>query len=144
MNNREKQDQARGLYVRSSYNQKEIAAIVKVTPKTLSKWVKDGSWDEQRDSLQITRPQLLQESYAQLKAINNKIQTEFAGVPTKDLSDSKAVIRKEIEALSSQPIHRYIEVFEEYLDWLSKTYPGQLSDFATSSQEFIHQLSKQK
>lgn len=144
MNNREKQEQARGLYVRSTYNQKEIAAIVKVTPKTIGNWIKDGHWDEQRDSLQITRPQLLQEAYAQLKAINNKIYTEFAGVPNKELSDSKAVIRKEIEALSSQPIHRYIEVFEEYIDWLSKTYPGQLTDFATSSQEFIHNLSKRK
>jgi transposase len=144
MNNREKQEQARGLYVKSTYNQKEIASIVKVTPKTLSKWVKDGNWDEQRDSLQITRPQLLQEAYAQLKAINQRIQTDFAGVPNKELSDAKAVIRKEIEALSSQPIHRYIEVFEEYIDWLSKTHPVQLTDFATSSQEFIHQLSKRK
>lgn len=144
MNNREKQEHARGLYVRSTYNQKEIAAIVNVTPKTIGNWIKDGNWDEHRDSLQITRPQLLQDSYAQLKAINLKIQTDFNGIPNKQLSDAKGVIIKEIEALSNQPLHRYIEVFEEYIEWLSKNHPDQLRSFATSSQEFITVVSSRK
>lgn len=94
--------------------------------------------------MQITRPQLLQEAYAQLKAVNEIIANKHGNVPTKELSDVKAVIRKEIESFTHQPIHKYIEVFEEFIDFLSRTEPSKLTDFATLSQAFINQISKEK
>lgn len=125
-------------------NRKEIAATVGVSEKTLRSWIDSGEWDKQRDSLRITRPQLLQEAYAQLNAINIKIKESYAGVPPKDLSDAKAVIRKEIEALEHAPIFRYVEVFEHFMDFLSKSYPVEMVPFAKRSQEFISELQKHK
>lgn len=142
MRNAEKKEVARGLFVKSTFNRKEIALHVGVTEKTLRNWIDEGNWEEMKDSLQITRPQLLKDAYAQLNAINRKIETEMGNIPTKDLSDAKAVIRKEIEAFSTQPIHKYIEVFEESIDFLSKHDPSKIADFAEWSQEFINQLSK--
>jgi len=144
MSNAQKKEQARALYVKSGMNKKQIAEAVKITPKTLNNWIEEGKWDEQKESLQITRPQLLQEAYAQLAAINKQIRDEFNGVPPKHLSDSKAVIRKEIETFDKNPLHQYIEVFEEYVDWLSKTHPSQLAVFGETSMEFINHLSKRK
>lgn len=144
MKNAEKKELARGLYVKSSLNRKQIASTVNVTEKTLRNWIELDDWDLMKDSAQITRPQLLQEAYSQLKAINQKIKDDFGNVPTKELSDAKAVIRKEIEAFTTQPIHRYIEVFEEFIDFLSKNNPAILAEFATASQNFILQISKSK
>lgn len=143
MKNADKKDLALGLFVKSNMNQKEIAATVGVSAKTLRSWIDVGEWEKQRDSLRITRPQLLQEAYAQLKAINEVIREKHAGVPSKDLSDAKAVIRKEIEALEHAPIFRYVEVFEHYMDWLSKSNPVEMMDFAKRSQQFISDLQKQ-
>lgn len=142
MKNAEKKEVARGLYVKSTFTRKEIALHVGVTEKTLRNWIEEGNWDAMRDSLQITRPQLLKDAYAQLNAINRHIEEKLNNIPTKEFSDSKAVIRKEIEAFSTQPIHKYIEVFEESIDFLSKNHPSKIAEFAEWSQEFINQLSK--
>lgn len=146
MNNEEKKQLAYALYVKSSaqLTRKEIALKSNVSEKTLRKWIEDGKWDNQRDALQITRPQLLQEAYAQLKAINQIIAEEHGNVPTKELSDAKGVIRKEIETFSTQPIHRYIEVFEEFIDFLTRNEQGQVTQFGKLSQAFITELAKNK
>lgn len=144
MNNAEKKDLARSLYIKSDMTRKEIAQQVGTTEKTLRKWIDDDGWDKMKDSLQITRPQLLQDAYAQLNAINRYIEEKLQGIPTKDLSDAKGVIRKEIETFSEQPIHKYIEVFEDFIGYLSKTTPSKVAEFAALSQEFINQLNKSK
>lgn len=146
MNLEEKKQLAYALYVKSSvkYTRKEIAKHVATTEKTLRGWIENGEWDTQREALQITRPQLLQEAYTQLKAINQEIAEKHRNIPTKELSDAKAVIRKEIEAFSTQPIHRYIEVFEEFIEWMSKNEPGQMAIFGPIAQRFISDVSKRK
>lgn len=140
----EKKQLAQSLYVKSDFTRKQIAANAEVTEKTLRKWIDDGEWDKMKDALQVTRPQLLVEAYSQLKAVNEKIRDEFGNVPNKELSDAKGVLRKEIEILSNQPIHKYIEVFEDFIQFLSKTEPKELSKFATLSQSFINELVKER
>ena len=144
MKNLEKKELAGALYTKSQLNRKQIATQVGTTEKTLRKWIEEENWDAIKDSLQITRPQLLQESYQQLAAINKKIKEDFGGVPNKELSDAKGVIRKEIEAFSVQPLYKYIEVFEEFIDYLSKNEPALINQFAIASQNFINQINKSK
>ncbi|MCX8482126.1 MAG: hypothetical protein ORN50_00995 [Crocinitomicaceae bacterium] len=144
MKNDEKRELARNLYVKSDFTRKQIAAQVVVTEKTLRKWIDEGEWDKMKDSLQITRPRLLQDAYSQLAKINTYINEKLDGIPNKELSDAKAVIRKEIETFSDQPIHKYIEVFEEFISYLAKTQPASVQEFAKLSQEFINQLNKAK
>jgi len=142
MNNAEKKELARNLYVKSDFNRKEIAAQVGTTEKTLRRWIEEGEWDKTKDALQITRPKLLQDAYAQLNAINRHVEENLGGIPTKDLSDAKAILRKEIEVFDFQPIHKYIEVFEDFIQYLSKNEPAKVSEFATLSQRFINQLNR--
>jgi transposase len=142
MNTAEKKVLAQGFYTRSMMTRKEIAAQVQVTEKTLRAWITDGDWDKLRDSMQITKPQLLNEAYQQLAAINKRIQDDHGGVPTKELSDAKGVIRKEIEQFENQPIHLYVEVFEDVIGWLSRNEPDKLSDFTKLTQKFLIAKSK--
>ncbi len=125
-------------------NRKEIATQVGVTEKTLRNWIDGDNWEELKNSQTITRSQLLQDAYNQLRAINQKIEIDFKGIPTKELSDAKGVIRKEIEHFSHQPIYKYVEVFEEFIEYTSKISPSDLNKFSELSQGFIAHISKRK
>lgn len=140
----DKKHLAQSLYVKSDNTRKQIAKTVGITEKTLRKWIDEGEWDKMKDAIQVTRPQLLQEAYSQLKAVNEKIRDDFGNVPTKDLSDAKGVLRREIELLSNQPIHKYIECFEDFIQYLSKNEPKELTKFAQLSQSFINELAKNR
>lgn len=140
----DKKERARAFFVKSSLNRKEIAEAVGVTEKTLRSWIDAENWQEEKDSQTITRSQLLQESYAQLKALNDEIRDKHSGVPTKNLADAKAMVRKEIDSLSRQPIYRYVEIFEEFLIFVSKNNPALVEPFSQSSMKFISELQKEK
>lgn len=142
MKTAEKKVLAQGLFTRSNMTRKEIAAQVSVTEKTLRSWIVDGEWEKLRDSMMITKPQLLNESYQQLAAINKKILEEHGGVPTKELSDAKGVIRREIEQFENQPIHLYVEVFEDVIQWMSRNEPDALQEFSKLTQRFLVAKSK--
>lgn len=140
----DKKERARAFFVKSTLNRKEIAEAVGVTEKTLRNWIESENWQEEKDSQSITRMQLLQESYRQLKAINDDIRDNYNGVPSKNLADAKAMIRKEIDSLSRQPIYRYVEVFEEFLIFVSKNNPPLVEPFSKVSMNFISELQKEK
>jgi DNA-binding XRE family transcriptional regulator len=144
MKNEGKKALARELFIKSALTRKEIATNVGVTEKTLRSWIDAGNWETIKESIHVTRNQLLDEAYQQLAAINKKIREEYGNAPTKELSDVKSVIRKEIETFSSQPLHKYIEVFEEMIQYLQKNHPAQVSIFGNLSQEFITEVSKRK
>ncbi|MCT4559814.1 MAG: hypothetical protein N4A41_00400 [Crocinitomicaceae bacterium] len=144
MTNAEKKQFAKTLYLAGQLNRKQIAQQVKIAEKTLRNWIEEGQWEENKAIMGVTRQQLLQDAYSQLKAINEIIRTEHNGIPTKDLSDAKAVIRKEIEAFSNNPLHVYIEVFEEFLQWASKVYPKDIKRINVLQMEFLEETSKRK
>ncbi len=133
---------AESLYIKSSLNRKEIAQQIGVTEKTLRNWIEANDWDSIKDSQTITRKQLLLDSYQQLKAVNDEIRLNHNNIPNKQLSDAKGVLIKEIEALNSQPIHKYVEVFEDYIQYLYKYAPDLVKGFAEHSLKFIEQLGK--
>lgn len=144
MRNEEKKKLAHSRFINSHMTRKEIAESVGCTPKTLRGWIKDGNWENQKESRTITRGELLQDAYRQLKAINKKINDELGGVPNKELSDAKGVIRKEIESLTSNPLHIYVDVNLELLEWIRKNKPEKLTDFVNCTNEFINEIAKEK
>lgn len=59
LNNAEKKDLAKTLYIQGAYTQKEIAGKVGVSEQTMSKWVRDEDWDSLRKSLTTTKAEQL-------------------------------------------------------------------------------------
>ena len=142
MKTAEKKHLAKNLFIKSSMTRKDIAAQVGTTEKTLRSWIDKESWEDIKTSQTVTRAQLLQEEYAQLKAINKIIEEEHKGVPNKQLSDAKGVIRKNIEALSHTPLYKYIEAFDDYINWLIKNHPAKVQEHAALTYEFVEELAK--
>lgn len=135
---------AKALYCESTLTRKAIAEQVGVTEKTLRKWIDENNWDDLKNTRSITRESLLQAEYAQLEAINKIIAEEMNGVPSKHLSDAKGVIRKNIEALSSTPLFKYVEAFDDFTNWLLKNKPDLVKAVSAASYEFLESIAKTK
>lgn len=139
MTNKEKKQLAQSLYVKSGLTKKDIAKQVGCTEKTLRSWIDKGEWNAIKEAESITRGQLLSDAYKQLNAINREIEDNHKGIPNKQLSDAKGVIRKEIEALSENPLHVYVEVFQEFTHWVLKTNPSELKNMTGMCNSFIEE-----
>lgn len=136
MKSTEKKQIARSLFLNSDITRKVIAQQAKITEQTLRRWIEQGKWEQTKDAKTVTRAILLQDSYAQLKALNIAIN-QSGGVPNKEQSDAKAVLRKEIEALKDTPIHVYVEVFEEFIGYISSVAPTKLQELSAFMQSFL-------
>lgn len=64
---------ARELYTLGNYTFEEIAAKVGAQRQTISRWARDGKWDEYKNGLSITREEILKRMYSQLQNLNNAI-----------------------------------------------------------------------
>ena len=144
MSKAEKKVIAEGLFIKTTLTRKEIAAQVGVSQTTLRDWIEKGGWESIKQSGTIKFQALLEESIKQLEAINKRINDEHGGVPNKELSDAKAVIRKEIEVLSKKPLFRYVEVMEDFQGWTTKHHPEDLQKVTKLSMKFIEDIAAQK
>lgn len=142
MNLQEKKQLAQALYIAGNNTQKDIAEQVGCTPKTLKNWIDKYNWEDLKTAKSITRKELLTAALNQLKAINKEIEDEHKGIPNKQLSDAKGVIIKEIDALSDQPLYKYVESFEDYLVWLNENHPAEVKITAERTMQFIQELNQ--
>ena len=138
----DKKSLAESLFIKSSLNRKEISLQIGITEKTLRTWIDVGKWETIKDSQTITRSKLLHNAFLQLNAIDREIQENHNGIPSKNLSDAQGVLVKKIESLSRQPIHKYIEVFEEFIAYLSKHHPEKMNDWADLSRNYLDYVAK--
>jgi DNA-binding XRE family transcriptional regulator len=138
---KQKKERAFAYYLTDNYTQKVIAQMVDVSEKTISKWVNDDNWEEQKALKTITRKQLLKDSYEQLAAVNLRIK-DVGGVPTKELYDAKSIIGKEIDRLSDNPLAAYTDVFTDFIDWLMRNKPVAMQEFSALSMQFLEHKSK--
>ncbi|GEJ38031.1 conserved hypothetical protein [Flavobacterium psychrophilum] len=65
---------AKLLFIKHNIDQKEIAIKVKVTEKTIGKWITEGKWREQKRSLIHTRTNIIQKFEDQLERWNSAIE----------------------------------------------------------------------
>lgn len=68
-------DLAKVLFVNDNISQKEIAERLKVTEKTVGKWVKEGDWEKLKISLLVTKDNQLTALYGQLQSVTDEIKT---------------------------------------------------------------------
>ena len=68
--------------------QKELSERVKITEKTIGKWITEGKWQSERTSLMLTREHELKRTYKQWTALNDKIEKRGAGADFPDVKES--------------------------------------------------------
>lgn len=114
---------ARELYLATSLTQKDIAARVNVTPKTMSSWVNRGKWEDMRMAQNVTRDKLLKQAYMSLDTINKAI-AQAGGIPSKILNDAKSTAVREIQTLEKRDgLSSTVAVMENFLSFLYANNP---------------------
>lgn len=138
----QKREVGMGLYTKGNMSQKEIAALLSISDKTIGEWRKKFEWDDAKKIQQVTRKSLLENAYKQLAAINKKVD-DNGGIPSKIENDAKIQCLREIDLFSATPTRLYIDVFEDFMAWLSKNEPKQLQTISALALKFVEHKERE-
>lgn len=143
--NIDKKDIAKSLYLNGSYTQEEIADKVDVTRQTVSRWIKDGGWDEVKASISITPSQILSGLNRQIIEINRVISERdegerFATVAEADTLAKLASAIKKIE--QDVGIADIVDVGIRFTNWLRPLDIEKAKEFSELLDAFIKDQMK--
>jgi Phage terminase small subunit. len=95
---------AKELYLSGKHNQKDIAKMVEISERSLSKWVNEGKWELLRANLTTTKESVLSNWYAQLAEMNKTISEREPGkrFPSSGESDRMIKISAAIKKLETE------------------------------------------
>lgn len=122
-------------YYKAGYSQIEISQKIGISQQTLSRWVKEGSWKQERTSITQTRQELLKQYHDQLSELNHSINTRDKGkrIPTKPEADIMTQLINAMQKLENDAsVSEIISVFTDFLDFIRKSSPYkavEISDF---------------
>lgn len=121
LNNSQKKQWAQTLYLRENLTQLEIAERVGVLRVTVSKWVRDGKWEEQKAGITLTRQEQVANLYRQVAEINRTIATRHEGerFPNSKEADILGKLSAAIRNMEQETgIADVISVLTAFIEWL--------------------------
>lgn len=106
----EKQAIALDLFLDTDKTQKEIAQIVVVTEKTLTKWKTDGDWELLKNAETVTARKIIDNLYKRAYALSQNENSK---------ADDIIKIANSIEKLANKKvtISQIINVFKDFTTW---------------------------
>lgn len=140
--NKQKKEQAKQWFLTTDKTQKEIAELVGVTSKTMSKWCQE--WKRLKAAHLGTKESL---KARLMNAINLTLEdSEKEGRPPTDKeADNIAKLNKALEALNVGPgLSEYIQVFKDFNEWLLRSDPALAGKFSIEQEKFIGVIANGK
>lgn len=114
----EKREFARLLYMQGE-QQKIIADKIGVSAQTITKWVNDGGWQEQRAASNITRPELVNKLLLTINKLIEQVNESEDPEAINGLGDKLSKLSTTIERLDKKSsIVDVVEVFMAFSKWL--------------------------
>lgn len=120
---RDKKELAYWYFVKDAdMSQKEIAARVGTSEVTLCKWVNDGNWRKDRESLLVTKQKELRNMYVELSELN----THISNIEKEDpayfkLAQIRRQLVKDIKNMEGDITKSTItDVFIHFGKWMQK------------------------
>jgi transcriptional regulator with XRE-family HTH domain len=109
------------LFISEGLTQKEIAARVGVTEKTIGKWKEEGKWEERKAATVITKPEQLKRIYQQINELTDVIKNReegkrFPSSAEADILNKLSAAAKNLE--NDAGIADTINAFMPFLEWL--------------------------
>ncbi|MBP4140028.1 DDE transposase family protein [Flavobacterium geliluteum] len=115
----QEKEYAKSLYIGGGLTQKEIAERVSVTEKTLTKWIKEGKWDNLKKSLLTTKQNQLSFLYDQLDFLNTDISKRDFKVAVGKEADTIIKLTASINRLETETsIGDTVEVARNFIEFV--------------------------
>lgn len=112
-------DLAKVLFVNDNISQKEIAVRLKVTEKTVGKWVNEGDWEKLKKSMLTTKDSQLTMMYDQLDFLNTDIMSRDFKIATTKEADVISKITGAIKKLETETsIGETIEIAKQLIQFI--------------------------
>lgn len=121
MKNTDKKEWAKIIYLAGGISQKDVAAKVGVSLKTINTWAVKEKWDELRTQLIITREEQLKRFYHQVRELNDSILLReegkrYANSKEADTLTKLTVAIKNLEQETS--LSEVISVFQDFTNYI--------------------------
>ena len=116
-----KKDIAKDLYLKGGCTQEEIAAKVGTTRQTVSRWAREGKWEELRASFTISTENILAGMIRQVSEIQNQANARKEGERsfTSKEADTVVKITSAIKKLQNDAgITDIVNVGIKFTNWL--------------------------
>ena len=131
------------LFVGGEYNQKELAALLDVSEKTIGAWKEVGKWEELRAAQSISADEIIKGLIADTQLILEQATRERRAKTSKE-TDAVMKNAKAIEILrSGVSISSAIQVFKRFNRWLVESDPALAAAFTELQPRFLYTLSKE-
>jgi len=138
--NIDKKDIAKTLFLNGTFTQEEIADKVGTTRQTVSRWARDGAWDELKASLTITPDQIIAQFHRQIMEINNRINQREQGqrFASPAEADSLAKLAGAVRKMETDiGVADCVSVAMRFLSWLRPLDIDAAKKFADLLDAFI-------
>lgn len=145
INNKQKKEFAELLFTRQGLTAKEISARGLGTEASISKWKKDGNWDNLKASLSVTKAEQLANINEQINELIAYIKKKpagerFANSTESDTLSKLTASKRNLETESS--IAETVDTFIGFNDWLRTVDVVKAKEFIPLQDAYIKTLLK--
>lgn len=128
----DKKNLAFELFMNTDKSQKDIAEIVGVAEKTISKWKQQGKWEELKGAETVTAQKIVANLYQKAYELSEA-----------DVLDADKIIKiaNSIEKLSDKrvTVSNTINVFKEFTGWLMKENTKLAKAINTEMKKYVNE-----
>lgn len=143
----DKKGVAKSLFLDGNYTQEEIADKVGTTRQTISRWIKDGGWEQLKASMTVTPAQIIAQFQHQITEINRNINSREEGkrFATPAEADALAKLAGAIKKLENDVgITDCVGVGMRFLTWLRGFDVEKAIEYNNLFDAFIKEIAGQK
>lgn len=118
----EKQQQAQDLFLNTEKSRQEIADILNIDRKTLYLWIKNGRWEQMKETAMQAPEVIIDNLYSHISEINNGIRNRPEGqrAPTPQEVNMLHKLLKMTNEISRRERGWYMSAFMELMKFINK------------------------
>lgn len=138
--NDKKKALAKDIYTLGQFTFEEIAEKVGSTRQTVSKWCKEGQWDELKAGMTVSREQILKGMYSQVHEINKAIRTKNDGerYATPSQADTLSKLSAAIQKMENDTgISDLVSAGIRFSDWMRRVDMDKAKEFVQLWDAFL-------
>lgn len=139
INNKAKKELAEKLFIEDGLTAKDISSMIGISEQTLSRWRKEGNWENKRNEF-LAAPHKIKE------VLMKELKSIATGEGSTIDADALAKVSKVIESLSSRTSVQVIfSVLKEFDNWMSDQEPKMAIAFLEWHKRFLqHRINQEE